>query len=183
MFEQILARISRELEEAGLAYMVIGGQAVLLYGEPRLTKDIDITLGASLDRLPEVLKLATRMGLEPLVDPETFTRQTMVFPCAHPESGIRVDFIFSFSPYERQALERTRVVEMGGASVRFASLEDLVIQKVVAGRARDLEDVKSILVKNPRADVEYMRAWLGDFTEATGEPILGRFERVLEESR
>jgi len=27
--------------------MVIGGQAVLLYGEPRLTKDIDITLGDS----------------------------------------------------------------------------------------------------------------------------------------
>ena len=54
MFEDILRRVAQQLEGAGLPYMVIGGQAVLLYGEPRLTKDIDVTLGATLDRLPEV---------------------------------------------------------------------------------------------------------------------------------
>jgi len=37
--------------------MVIGGQAVLVYGEPRFTRDIDITLGAGIERLEEVLKL------------------------------------------------------------------------------------------------------------------------------
>jgi len=31
--------------------MVIGGQAVFLYGEPRMTKDIDITLGMGIDGL------------------------------------------------------------------------------------------------------------------------------------
>ena len=31
--------------------MVIGGQAVLLYGEPRLTRDIDITLGVGVREL------------------------------------------------------------------------------------------------------------------------------------
>jgi hypothetical protein len=38
--------------------MVIGGQAVLIYGEPRLTRDIDITLGASLERLAEMVIFA-----------------------------------------------------------------------------------------------------------------------------
>lgn len=28
--------------------MIIGGQAVMVYGEPRLTKDIDITLGVDI---------------------------------------------------------------------------------------------------------------------------------------
>ena len=47
MFERLLQRLSRELEARSITYMVIGGQAVLLYGEPRLTRDIDITLGLS----------------------------------------------------------------------------------------------------------------------------------------
>ncbi len=43
MFEHLLAKIATALNKAEIPYMVIGGQAVLLYGEPRLTKGIDIT--------------------------------------------------------------------------------------------------------------------------------------------
>ena len=45
MFQALLARLALELEARSLPYMVIGGQAVLVHGEPRLTRDIDITLG------------------------------------------------------------------------------------------------------------------------------------------
>jgi hypothetical protein len=55
MLELLLERIGRSLRATGIPYMIIGGQAVLLYDEPRLTKDIDITLGAGLDRLPDAL--------------------------------------------------------------------------------------------------------------------------------
>ncbi len=47
MFTTLLATIATALDQASIPYMVIGGQAVLLYGEPRLTEDIDITLGLS----------------------------------------------------------------------------------------------------------------------------------------
>jgi hypothetical protein len=43
MFQQLLETIALGLEKRGIPYMVIGGQAVLLYGEPRLTRDIDVT--------------------------------------------------------------------------------------------------------------------------------------------
>jgi hypothetical protein len=36
--------------------MIIGGQAVLLYGMPRMTKDIDIILGVNINELESVLK-------------------------------------------------------------------------------------------------------------------------------
>lgn len=170
------------LEEARIPYMVIGGQAVLLYGEPRLTKDIDVTLGVGLERLAEMLVLVERMQLRPLVNPETFTRQTMVLPCGDAETGIRVDFIFSFSPYERQAMERIRKVRIGNAHVRFASAEDVIIHKIVAGRPRDLEDVRSILVKNPDVDLAYVRHWLDKFSGALAEPFLERFEQTLKEA-
>jgi len=40
----LLARIGSTLEARGIPYMVIGGHAAVLYGGPRLTRDIDITL-------------------------------------------------------------------------------------------------------------------------------------------
>ena len=183
MFEDILRRVAQQLEGAGLPYMVIGGQAVLLYGEPRLTKDIDVTLGATLDRLPEVVELVRSAGLEPLVDPEQFTRETMVLPCRDPGTEVRVDLIFSFSPYGRQAMEHARLVELSGAQVRFASLEDVIIHKVIASRPRDMEDVKGMLIKNPGADLGYVKSWLQDFADSLGEPFKERFEKVLEDSR
>lgn len=179
MFTALLEKIALALSDAGIAYMVIGGQAVLLYGEPRLTKDIDITLGAGLDRLADVLALAEKAGLKPLVSPETFTRQTMVLPCEDPATGIRVDFVFSFSPYERQAMERVRRVRIGAADVCFASLEDVIIHKIIAGRPRDLEDVRAMLLKNPSVDLTYTRRWLREFSEALSEPFLDRFSEIL----
>jgi predicted nucleotidyltransferase len=102
----------------------------------------------------------------------------MVLPCKHADSEIRVDFIFSFSPYEQQALKRVRKVRMGKADVRFASVEDLIVHKMFAGRPRDLEDVKIVLEKNPEADVSYIRRWLEEFTQALGEPYLDQFDAL-----
>ena len=183
MFERLLEKIALALDKAAVPYMVIGGQAVLLHGEPRLTKDIDITLGAGLDRLEEVRSLTAEIGLIPLVDPKDFTLKTMVLPCSDPESGIRVDFVFSFSPYESQAITRALRVRIRHADVRFATAEDLVIHKVIAGRPRDLEDVRSILLKNPSLDIHYVRRWLSDFTSSLAEDFSSRFEKIIESVR
>ncbi len=179
MFQQLLERIAAGLDARKLPYMVIGGQAVLLYGEPRLTKDIDITLGVGPDQWRELLEMSQAFGLHPLVEtPEEFVRQTMVLPCLDPSSGIRVDFMFSLASYEQQALERARIVTVGRTGVRYASPEDLVIHKVIAGRPRDLEDVRSILLKNPESDQAYIRYWLKEFEAGLGEPFLKRLDRV-----
>ena len=149
MFERLLERLAQALESRLIAYMVIGGQAVLLYAEPRLTRDIDITLGLSADRLPTLLDVIGTLGLRVRVEnAEDFVRQTMVLPCEEVASSIRVDFIFSSSPYEAEALSRASRVKIGGSEVRYASVEDLIIHKLVAGRPRDIEDVRSILLKN-----------------------------------
>jgi hypothetical protein len=61
MFEKLLIRITKELDKNSIPYMIIGGQAVLLYGEPRLTKDIDITLGVSVNKLNELLSIINNL--------------------------------------------------------------------------------------------------------------------------
>jgi hypothetical protein len=181
MFEQLLEAIARGLERLGIPYMLIGGQAVLLYGEPRLTRDIDVTLGVGPERLSEVLEWVRGNGWQVLVEaPVEFVGKTMILPCLEPASGIRMDLIFSFSPYEQQALKRARRVPLSRAQVCFASLEDLIIHKVLAGRPRDLEDVRGILLKNPGFDLEYIHRWLREFDRSLGEKSLERFKEARQ---
>ena len=162
--------------------MVVGGQAVLLYGEPRLTRDVDIALGIGVDELGRFKRVIPGIGLKILVKKEKeFVERNLVLPTMDEKSGIRVDFMFSFSPYERQGIDRGKDVKLGKTLVRFASLEDVVIHKVVAGRARDLEDVKSILLKNPGYDSEYIKNWLEEFDKSLGENLLETFEKIEAE--
>lgn len=179
MFAELLERLAQELTKAHVPYMIIGGQAVLLYGDPRLTRDIDVTLGVDVDQQAQIVDVVKNMGLTPLVTPETFTTQTMVLPCHEPSSGIRVDFIFSFTPYERQAIDRAVSVAIRNAQVRFASAEDLIIHKMLAGRPRDDEDITGILLKQRRLDLAYIRHWLGQFAPAADHPLVDRFETLL----
>ncbi|MCS7144150.1 MAG: hypothetical protein NZ879_03930 [Archaeoglobaceae archaeon] len=48
---ELIKRLAQKLDEKRIDYMLIGGQALLLYGEPRLTKDIDLTLGVGIEEL------------------------------------------------------------------------------------------------------------------------------------
>ena len=162
--------------------MIIGGQAVLLYGEPRLTKDIDITLGVNIDRLDDLLAIVNGLSLTPLPeDVPSFVQKTMVLPVLERNTGIRVDFIFSFTPYETQAIERARRVILAGQEVCFASPEDLILHKIFAGRPRDLEDVRILVLKNPRIEVSYIRRWLREFDAAVQKKgFLDTFENILK---
>ncbi|GAB4412006.1 MAG: hypothetical protein OHK0032_08030 [Thermodesulfovibrionales bacterium] len=183
MFEELLARLGELLQRYKIPYMIIGGQAVLLYGEPRLTRDIDITLGVNTERLEYILKLIREIPLKPLpADIYDFVKTTMVLPCLHEDTGIRVDLIFSFSAYESNAISRARRIPISGREVSFASPEDVIIHKIFAGRPRDLEDVKTILLKNPGLDIKYIEGWLMEFDNSLeGKDFLKTFNEILNQ--
>lgn len=182
MFDRILFRLGVCLDKNNLPYMVIGGQAVLLYGEPRLTRDIDITLGVGADHLDRLLRAIEQIPLKPLPeDTSTFVRQTMVLPALEETTGIRVDFIFSFTRYETQAIKRGNKVKILGQDVCFASVEDLIIHKIFAGRPRDIEDVRVVMLKNPGIDIRYVEGWLKEFDSASdGRIFLRTFQSLFD---
>ena len=183
MFEKILSGIGKSLKKHNLPYIIIGGQAVLLYGEPRLTRDIDITLGVSIDLLETLLNVVRELSLKPLPeDIEAFVRQTMVLPTLDETTGIRVDFIFSFTPYETEAIKRAKKITILDKKVNFASPEDLIIHKIFAGRPRDIEDVRTVLLKNPNIEKQYIRGWLKEFDKSSEEKnFLKIFEGIVKE--
>jgi predicted nucleotidyltransferase len=182
MFEKILSKIGAVLKKHNIPYMIIGGQAVLLYGEPRLTRDIDLTLGVNTEYVDELLKVIRELSLKPIPENiKLFVQQTMVLPALEEITGIRVDFIFSFTTYEIEAIKRARKITIMGQEVCFASPEDVIVHKIFAGRPRDIEDVRSIILKNSDMDIQYIRSWLKEFDKSSDKKdFLKTFEEVLK---
>ncbi|MFP4686807.1 MAG: nucleotidyl transferase AbiEii/AbiGii toxin family protein [bacterium] len=183
MFEKLLRRISIALRDREIPYIIIGGQAVLIYGEPRQTRDIDITLGVDVDRKKEIFDIVKKLNLTLLPEePGEFIEKTCVLPCLDEKSYIRIDFMFSHSEYEKVALSRAKEFEIEGEAVRFASPEDLIVHKVVAGRARDIEDVRVVLMKQENIDIDYIKEWLHEFDRALAVNYSSKINSILEET-
>ncbi|MBU1076877.1 MAG: nucleotidyltransferase [Spirochaetes bacterium] len=182
MFKELISTTGKILDKNNIPYMIIGGQAVLLYGEPRMTKDIDITLGADTEKLPHLLDIIKKIPLKPL--PENtmaFVHKTMVLPALHNKTGIRVDFIFSFSPYEREAIKHGKKVKLNGVNINFASVEDVIIHKIIADRERDREDIRTIVLKNPDINKNYIIKWLREFDKPFPEKhFIDKFNAVMK---
>ena len=77
--EEVLGAGARLLDQLEVPYMVVGGHANALWGEPRATLDIDVTVLLNESRLDELIG-----GLDPVLtpripDPAKFVRETRVF--------------------------------------------------------------------------------------------------------
>jgi len=182
VFDKILCDIAQALQNQQIDYMIIGGQAALVYGVTRFTQDIDITLGLGVENYLQIEKLVAdqnyfiRTG-----DPENFVKRTMVLPVQDKKTGINIDFIFSFSAFGKKALSRAIPVQINNISVRYVSLEDLIIHKLIAGRPRDIEDVISIILHNPNFDCNYIENWLKEFDKSLAEDYINTFRNLLKE--
>src|SRR5438046_1143699 len=104
-FHDLLPKLATELTNLKIPYMIMVSQAVLLYGEPRLTKSIDITIGLIPDDFELIVPLINNLNLNILPpSPEEFVKETWVLPVLYPMTGIRVDITFSLTEFEQQAI-------------------------------------------------------------------------------
>jgi predicted nucleotidyltransferase len=169
----LLAALTSELDRRGLRFMLIGGQAVLLHGQARFTADVDVTLDAGPAALGELRAACDALHLTPVAPAsealEAFVQRTFVLPARHAATGMRVDFIFSTTMYEAEAVARAQRVSVGGFLVPFATAEDLVIHKLFAARPRDLEDIEGIVRrKGGSMDWAYLERWVAEFAQVLG---------------
>lgn len=74
-----------------------------------------------------------------------------------------------------------KVIYIDKTPVKYSSLEDLIIHKIIAGRPRDLEDIKNILLKNPEFDIDYILKWLREFEDVSQENLCDKFLSILKE--
>ena len=183
-FARLLAAIAREAKGRNLPFMMVGGQAVLMHGAPRLTHDIDLTLGVGPDDVQGVLDMCRTLGLRVLVrDAVQFARETFVCPAVDEATGVRVDFIFSATSYEEAAIGRAVEVIIAGEPVPFASAEDLILLKLFSGRQRDMEDARSVVARQAALDWRYLEHWGREFAVIEGREHLPELIRDLRATR
>ena len=96
-----------------------------------------------------------------------------------------VDFLLAVPGYEENIIERAMLRDLGGWSAWICAPEDFVVQKMIAGRSKDLADVENILaVQRGQLDCAYIREWLAQFAGALEQPeILTEYERRLRLSK
>ncbi len=125
--------------------MIIGGYAVVHHRESRFTEDIDVTLGIDTEYLEWLLDILAdnfKMRVENAVD---FVAKTNVLPVEDCQNSVQVDLLFSFIDFEREAIERAETVLLDNREIKIISASDLIIYKLLAARARDIEDARSVL--------------------------------------
>ncbi len=183
-----MTSLTRALEELQdwlrgqeIPFMVIGGIANLIWGEPRLTQDIDITVEVPEGKINElVAKLSEVFKVLP-ESPLSFVKAVRVIPIE--VEGVRADLILAGTKYEREAIERVIDMSFGGVKVRICTPEDLIIHKAISERERDWEDIEGILLrKGNDLDKTYLMGWLHQFAQVIERPdIPKRFESMWTE--
>jgi len=162
--------------------IVIGGVAVSILGEPRLTADADAMFLLPTDKIPQLIEQASREGLVPrLPDVEEFARRNRVVLLRHEASGIDVDISLGLLPFEVEAVERSREYDAGSLTVRLPTPEDLIILKAVAHRPKDMLDIATVLNAHDDLDTERILFWVRQFAELLEIPeILTELEDIIQ---
>lgn len=179
------ANIAAWLERRGVHHFFIGGIALQYWGEPRLTHDVDVTVLVVPEGLETFVEETLRRFRPRIPDAPVFARRHRVL-LLETDDGVPIDVSLGIPGYEEEAWSHSRVVEFPEIGrLRLCSAEDLIIHKCVAGRARDVEDVERILVRQQmKLDLERIRSWLRAFRDAIeGHDPLALFEQALTRAR
>lgn len=77
----------------------------------------------------------------------------------HPELGI-ADLLVAGTDYQQEALQRARGERLGsGETVWVLAAEDVILHKLIAGRAQDHADIEAILAAGVVLDGGYIDRW------------------------
>lgn len=167
---EIIKEIARCLANRQIPYMIVGGQAVLNYGEPRLTKDIDITVALPPDKFETVLNAVSETFAPLSGNLEDFVKKSWVLPVKHVATGTVLDITFTDTIFEKEAIAKGRKLDIDGVLVNFISPEHLIVEKIFAGRPKDLLDVENILnVQRLKLDFNEIEEKLKTFDNDFGQ--------------
>jgi predicted nucleotidyltransferase len=178
-----LAALARAMQERGWRWYVFGAQAVVVHGRPRLTADVDVTVdtaGAPPNEVVAVLAAHDLVLRFPLS--ADHLQAARLLPMVHAPSGMPLDLVIAGPGLDQEILDRSRPLDVGGVVVPVICAEDLVAMKVLAGRRKDLEDVRGVLLEQgSRLDLSRTRDVLAAMEAIVGEgKLLSRLERLVK---
>ncbi len=159
--------VIKRLDENEIPYMVVGSVAAMLYGEPRMTHDMDLVIDV---RAADANKLESLFPFEEFYCPPLdILRSEIVhrgqFNLIHHESGLKIDLIVR-KETEHAICEfsrRRKVPFWQGSEVFLATAEDVILKKLdyfrEGGSEKHLRDIRGILAETA-VDEGYLAQWI-----------------------
>lgn len=179
----VLADLARAFARLRVRWYVFGAQAVIAAGVPRLTADVDVTVEVPRGGTKVLIETlaAFGIGLREVGDVATFVAETRVIPALHLATGLPVDVVLAGPGLEDDMLARARPRRVGAVDVPFVDTADLIALKLLAGRNKDLDDVKALIRAAPSGlslDVARQRvAELGGMLDDSS--MVAAFDRMI----
>ncbi len=155
------------LEPLHAPMAVMGGLALAAWGHVRATRDVDLLIGVSEQKLEPLLSTLTSAGLRPKHQPPwTSVGSLQILQLLYEPPGayldLQVDPLLAQSEYHREALARRMPTRLAALVLDLYVLacEDLILHKLLAGRLLDRADAAMLLRAN-RADLnlKYLLGW------------------------
>jgi hypothetical protein len=123
-------------------YLLVGGWAVGLYGNPRATKDIDFLVAIDSGNLAKLQKALTAFGAPP-VDLEHFMEKGRVIRLGSPP--MQIDIINAADGIDiDECYSRKAKIRIEDTDVFVISKDDLVKNKTASGRSMDIADAENL---------------------------------------
>lgn len=155
-----------------------------MYGVPRTSADVDVTLEIPAGDVPAFVRELGEAGFHLRVDDvDAFVATTRVLPFEHLRSGWPLDVVLAGPGLEESFLDDAVPHEMAGMTVPLMAREDLIAAKVLAGRPKDLEDVRGIL-RQGETDLDRVRGLLGAIESALDQSdLVPLLDQLVREAR
>jgi hypothetical protein len=152
-------------EEMDWQFCFIGGLALQIWGQQRLTRDIDLTLFTGFLNEDDFVDRLLNKYRGRVSDAKKFalTKRVLLLETAN---KIGIDIALGGFPFEQDVIERSRYQSFTPEiSLRTCSAEDLIIFKAIASRDQDWIDVESIIIKQDNLDWILIESNLASFAE------------------
>jgi hypothetical protein len=167
---ELYERLLRPLNAAGIRYMITGGLAAIVYGEPRLTNDVDVVVhltSGDAERLHHAFDHADYY-VPPLevIEAEATRKAFGHFNVLHVSSALRADvYCVGDDPFGAWALEHSRSIPIGNELISLAPIEYVIVQKLryfrEAGSERHVRDIDAMLrVSGNLVDMRVLEYWV-----------------------
>lgn len=140
-----------------IRYALIGGVAVSYRSQPRFTKDLNFLLKIPQLVLPRVLEDLQTSGftVDVIATIKEWTQHHMI---ALRYEGVRVDWLKPVVPTYDHIIEKATDERIAARSVRVATLESLIVLKLLAFRPQDLFDIENLIAAaDGKLDADWIR--------------------------
>jgi hypothetical protein len=171
------------LDSSRSRFCFIGGIAVLRWGEPRFTRDVDVTLLCPFGSEDAAINMLMDSGYAGRIpDAAQFARQNRVL-LIQDHTGVPIDVALGALPFEETMIERASLFEFGPDWVlRTCSAEDLIVLKLFAFRPRDVLDAETVAARQRgNLDWPYIEMNLQPLADVKEQPkIMRTLQRIRQ---